>query len=122
MSKEKKIEIIICIVSLVALVLALTTNVFAENDLSLLTQNNSNSNNNLFTNIAPTNSNTNKNLNSNLNSNANKNTNNNVNKNTNNNVVSMPDTGVDYSVVTIIAVCGISAIYAYKKIRDYNKF
>ena len=37
-----------------------------------------------------------------------------------NTIDKMPDTGIDYSVLTIIAVTGISAIYAYKKIRDYN--
>ena len=59
-------------------------------------------------------------------------TNNNTNNNNNklNNVVNNKanvsnatehaDAGVDYSIVFIIAVCGVSAIYAYKKIRDYN--
>ena len=62
----------------------------------------------------------------------NNNTNNNTNNNNNklNNVVNNKanvsnatehaDAGVDYSIVFIIAVCGVSAIYAYKKIRDYN--
>lgn len=32
----------------------------------------------------------------------------------------LPDTGLDNSVMIIIAICGISAVYAYKKIKDYN--
>ena len=31
-----------------------------------------------------------------------------------------PQTGLDNSIVFIIAICGISALYAYKKIKDYN--
>ena len=50
-------------------------------------------------------------------------TNTTTNTNTNkNNTTAMPNTGVDYSVVFIIAICGISAIYAYKKISDYKNF
>ncbi|MCL2383277.1 MAG: hypothetical protein FWC79_03855 [Oscillospiraceae bacterium] len=32
----------------------------------------------------------------------------------------LPQTGLDNSLVIIIIVCGLSALYAYKKIRDYN--
>lgn len=34
----------------------------------------------------------------------------------------LPKTGENdiYIIVALVAVCGISAIYAYKKIRDYN--
>lgn len=41
---------------------------------------------------------------------------------TNTNTTSLPKTGESdiYVVITLIAVCGVSAIYAYKKIRDYN--
>lgn len=53
-------------------------------------------------------------------------TNNTAENNTTNNAVNntstgnLPDTGVDYSVMFIIAVFAVSAVYAYKKIRDYN--
>ncbi len=122
MSKEKIIELIVCLLSVIALILALTTNVFAGDVGQLL--GNSNANNNAgYSNIQDGNRNLNANLgnsyNGNLNNNANNN-NANANKNANNNVTEMPDTGVDYSVVTIIAICGISAVYAYKKIRDYK--
>ena len=47
----------------------------------------------------------------------NKNTNNTTNNTTN----TMPDTGVEGNVsIIIIAVAGLSAIYAYKKIKEYN--
>ena len=38
------------------------------------------------------------------------------------NTTTMPNTGVDYSILFIVAVCGVSAIYAYKKISDYKNF
>lgn len=39
-----------------------------------------------------------------------------------NTTTTLPKTGVTdgYVVAILIAVCGISAIYAYRKIRDYN--
>ena len=128
MSKEKRLELIICLISIIALVLAITTNVFAINDLSQLTGNNNANNNGAYSNIQDGNRNANNNLNNalnnNINNNVNNNINNNVNRNANNNanknVTEMPDTGVDYSVVLIIAVCGASAVYAFKKIRSYN--
>ena len=33
----------------------------------------------------------------------------------------LPKTGVDYSALFIIAICVISGVYAYIKIRDYNQ-
>lgn len=49
-------------------------------------------------------------------------TNNTVNNSANNNTPDkLANTGIgDYSSIVIIAVAGISAIYAYKKIREYN--
>ena len=73
--------------------------------------------NDTFTNIEETNKNTNTNTSTNTNvSNTVLNTNTNVNTNT----TTIPNTGVDYSVVLIIGVCVISAVYAHKKISDYN--
>ena len=122
MSKEKIIELIVCLLSITALVLALTTNVFAS-DVGQLLGNGNNTNNNAgFSNITEGNRSVNNSLGSSANNSANNNANKNANanKNVNNNVTEMPDTGVDYSVVTIIAICGVSAVYAYKKIRDYK--
>ena len=41
-------------------------------------------------------------------------------KNTNRNTSSLPYTGTSDSVLFIVAALLVSAIYAYKKIRDYN--
>ena len=46
---------------------------------------------------------------------------NNVGKNTNDEPTTTPDTGIgDYSSAIFIVIFAISAVYAYKKIRDYN--
>jgi len=43
------------------------------------------------------------------------------NSNTNSTNTTVPYTGLNNtSIFIIIGICGISAIYAYKKIRDYN--
>ncbi|MBO4815971.1 MAG: hypothetical protein J5507_03465 [Clostridia bacterium] len=120
MSKEKIRDLIICLIALAVLVLALTTNVFAETDLEALAGV-ANNNTTTFEQIGE--GNTNVNTNTNTASGANNVTaaNNSANK-TNRNVTAYPDAGVDYSVVAIIVVCGISAVYAYKKIRDYKNF
>ena len=113
MSKTK--ELIICIISIAVLILAAATNVFAT-DLEALTGNVNETNENEFQQITDSDNNTNVNTTAGtINVNDNTNTN-----NTNNTVESIPYTGVNYSVIVIIAICGVSAIYAYKKIRDYN--
>lgn len=43
-----------------------------------------------------------------------------VNSSKDNSSTELPSTGIDYSVVLIIAICSVSALYAYKKIKDYN--
>lgn len=132
MSNIKKT--IICILSISLVIFAITTNVFATADdlFSALTNNsankeisnieerntsNSESNNTSKNNIISGNTNTN--TNTNKNTSTNKNTN--INKNADTaNADEHADAGVDYSIVFIIAICGISTIYAYKKIRAYN--
>ena len=109
MSKTNVKELIICIVAFVLLLLAITTNVFADNAIDLM--------NDLSNNKA---NNTNINTNTNKNTSTNKNTNKNKNTNTNKNVNAMPDTGLDSSGLVIVAICGVSTLYAYKKIRDYK--
>ena len=126
MQKNKLIELIVCIIAVIALII--TTNSFAattdvENLSTSINGNNTNANASDFENIPDAtgnNINTNSNLN---NTNVNNNiTNNSTNKNanTNKNTTVMPDTGVDYSVLFIIAVFGVIAVYAYKKIKDYK--
>lgn len=115
MSKIKTKELIICVATLTILVLSIFTDVFAtDNDLinNLLGSQNKN------VPEIPIGNNTTNNTNNNTNNNAN---NNNTN-NSNTNKTTIPNTGVDYSTLVIVAVCGISAIYAYKKINDYKNF
>lgn len=79
---------------------------------------NSSNTNTSNTNSSNTNSNNTKNTNSN---NIKKNTTNNENiKNTNN--TSLPKTGIEDSLPTVVLVVvfGVSAVYAYKKIKDYR--
>ena len=94
---------------------------FEEIDLAISENTNTGNTNN-------TNSNTNSNTNTNLNSNANNdalnfNKGNNTNSNTNsNNSTNLPKTGIEDSVpvAMLVVVFGISAIYAYKKIKEYR--
>lgn len=110
MTKSK--ELIICIISIIALVLVITTTVFASDADSLNEMLGNNPVNNSFETIPEkTTNNTTNNTTGNINSATN---------NTNNTANTIPYTGVDYSLILIIAVCGISAVYAYKKIREYN--
>lgn len=106
MLKLRNKELVICIITL--LILAFTiSSTLATNPVGLLNDTPNNNGNNDYQEIenktTPKNDNTNKNTNKN-----------------NTNTTGMPSTGVDYSVIVVIAVCGISSIYAYKKIRDYN--
>lgn len=115
MSRTK--EILISLLAIIVLILAITTNVFATSADDVLNALGNNQNNNTVTQIP---SKDNNNTNNNTNNNNNK-LNNVVNNKANvSNATEHADAGVDYSIVLIIAVCGISAIYAYKKIRDYN--
>lgn len=114
MTKSK--ELIICIISIIALVLVITTTVFASDADSLNEMLGNNPVNNSFETIPEkTTKNTTNNTTNNTTGNINSATN-----NTNNTANTIPYTGVDYSLILIIAVCGISAVYAYKKIREYN--
>ena len=113
----KRKELIICIISVAVLLLAVTTNVFATTDLTALAGNvDNNSNKSNVQEITSTPANNNVPVNNNVPANNNIPANNNVPANN----TTMPYTGVNYSVIVIIAICGVSAIYAYKKIRDYN--
>lgn len=116
-------ELIICIISVFALVLTIATNAFATNtpDIEIMLGGNNTTNNVIddeFTQVPET-TNQDNNLN-NTNNNLN-NVNNTTNtSNTTDTTNTIPYTGVSYSSLVIIAVAGISAIYAYKKIKEYN--
>lgn len=128
MSKTK--ELVICIVAIIALILSISTNVFATTtdfnallqnmntnqgyqtipdnsgaNLGIIDLNNTTQNNTPANNITPNSTPTT--------------TNNNIANNNNTNTI--PYTGVsNFSIIAIIAVCAVVAVYAYKKIRDYN--
>lgn len=111
MSRTK--EILISLLAIIVLILAITTNVFATSADGLLNALGNNQNNNTVVQIPSKDSNNTNNNNNKLNNVVN-------NKANVSNATEHADAGVDYSIVFIIAVCGVSAIYAYKKIRDYN--
>ena len=123
MKKTNLVKVVsILLVSL--MVILFSTNVFAANndDFKELDGNVALLTNNATENKSGKNTNANKNEN-----NANANTNNaNKNNNTNNsriyNNTDLPKTGVESSipVVVLVAIFGISAVYAYKKIDDYK--
>lgn len=131
MSKTK--ELVICILAIIALILSISTNVFATTtDFNALLQN---MNTNQSYQTIPDNSGANLGIIDLNNNNATQNnvtsgntTLSNVTPNTtpttnnsNNTTNTIPYTGVNnFSIIAIIAVCGILAVYAYKKIRDYN--
>lgn len=119
MSKLRIKELIICTITSIALILSIVTNVFATDIMNSLNtaenknvQEIENRGNNTVNNLNNTNNTVN-----NVTNNTRNNTTNNTNK-----VTTMPNTGVDYSILLIVAICGISAIYAYKKISDYKNF
>ena len=115
MSKEKIKELIVCILAISVLLLVITTNVFAmddDEDVFNALGGNANRYDNIFEE---------ENENIKVNNTAKNNTvKNNTAKNNTAKNTSIPYTGVDHSVLFVIAVCGISAVYAYKKVRDYN--
>ena len=121
-------ELVICIISIIALVLAITTNVFATDDiqdLNALLGNVSTDENVEDTNVENIEENTefeviggtNTNTDTNTKTNTSVNTNVNSNANATNTI---PNTGVSYSSLVVIAIAAVSAIYAYKKIKEYN--
>lgn len=117
----------ISIVLISVMVIAFSSSVFAAdntgfNDLTSTLSNSSNSNSN----NSNTNTNTNTNTNSNTNRNTNTNTNTKTNSNTNNssiyNNTNLPKTGIESSVpvAALVVIFGVSAVYAYRKIKEYK--
>ena len=133
-------RLVIVMLSLV-LVAVCSTSVFATDDDLFLSVNstgntasNATSDNSTTNNTATNNTNTNNTTNSSLTANntttnntvrntATNNTTNNTSK-TNNNVNTLAKTGLSDTngiVALTVVVCGVSAIYSYKKVNDYKK-
>lgn len=103
--KLGKKELIISIVMLIVfIIIGLNFSVFATSTSIHfnLAGNNSNNNSNTIpqNNVIPTNNTTNTN---------------------NSSTKDVPNTGLEDAPWLIIAVCGVSAIFAYKKIKEYNQ-
>ena len=100
----KNSKVIMEIVIIISLLFALSTVVLADNTQIIIGGGSTNTQNDTAT------------------TNTNVNTNTNTSYRTNTNTETLPKTGVTdgYVVAILVTVCAISAIYAYKKIRDYN--
>lgn len=125
MKKEKILKMIVVLVTGVIL-FTMSTNVFAlsDSDSSVLDGYYEDKTNQLNTNKIDLSANTNNNTNTNTNTNINTNTNTNVsNNNTNNYNTNLPQAGAPESTMmgVAITVLAITAIYAYKKVREYKK-
>jgi uncharacterized MnhB-related membrane protein len=109
----KNSKVIMEIVIIISLLFALSTVVLADNTQIIIGGGSTNTQNDTVTNI-PNVINTTTNTNTNINTN--------TSYRTNTNTETLPKTGVTdgYVVAILVTVCAISAIYAYKKIRDYN--
>ena len=123
--KNTNLVKVVSILLVSLMVILFSTNVFAaeNNDTSFQdltgtlgnsTENNTSKNTNA--------NNANKNGNNTNTNNANANKNNNTNNSSIYNNTDLPKTGVESSipVVVLVAIFGISAVYAYKKIDDYK--
>ena len=125
LKKEKILKMIVVLVTGVIL-FTMSTNVFAlsDSDSSVLDGYYEDKTNQLNTNKIDLSANTNNNTNTNTNTNINTNTNTNVsNNNTNNYNTNLPQAGAPESTMmgVAITVLAITAIYAYKKVREYKK-
>lgn len=122
---NKKISKIILIVFLIVFTLSISQ-VFAANNVIVIERNtsstnNTNTNKSTTTTVGISNNTTNNNTNTNTNTNNNTNTNTNKVKTYNTTNTSLPSTGIeDYSLPLIIAICLVSAVYTFMKIRDYR--
>lgn len=102
---------------------SLSGNNNSGNSNSNANANNNNANSNANNNNSNTNSNANNNNSNRANNNANANNNN---ANNNNNSVynnnNLPKTGIgdSFPVAMLVVIFGISAVYAYKKVKDYR--
>ena len=111
----KNSKVVMEIVIIISLLFALSTVVLADNTQIIIGGGSTNTQNDTATNIPNV-------INTTINTNTNTNINTNTSYRTNTNTETLPKTGVTdgYVVAILVTVCAISAIYAYKKIRDYN--
>lgn len=116
--KEKKIVLVV--LAIIMLIIIGANTVLATNTPIVIQPSNNTSN-------VVNNSATNNTANNTVNNTTNNSTNNivgnvsNSSKYNNTNTTNLPKTGAnDYALIAVIAICIVSAIYAYKKIRDYN--
>lgn len=112
----KNSKVIMEIVIIISLLFALSTVVLADNTQIIIGGGSTNTQNDTVTNIPDV-------INTTTNTNVSTNTNTNTSTSyRTNNTETLPKTGVTdgYVVAILVTVCTISAIYAYKKIRDYN--
>ncbi len=118
--KKSNLIKLFSILAISVMVMMFSTNVLAANNTNGFTEltvsNGNTENSSSNTNINKNNANTNIN-NTNVNTNKTNNTNSSVYNNTN-----LPKTGIEDSipVAMLVVVFGISAVYAYKKIKDYR--
>ena len=112
----KNSKVIMEIVIIISLLFALSTVVLADNTQIIIGGGSTNTQNDTVTNVP------NVVMNTTTNTNVSTNTNTSTSYRTNTNTETLPKTGVTdgYVVAILVTVCAISAIYAYKKIRDYN--
>ena len=132
MEKSKLIKVFLVTLVSLMLVFASTTTFAADSTTNFIDVTNSSASNTNSNNTS-SNTNTNSNTNSNSNStNSNTNTNNtiatsntnanNVNSSKYNNNTNLPKTGIAEtgSIVCVVFALAVSAVYAFKKLRDYN--
>lgn len=134
----KKMKKLVMVMIGIALIAALSGNVFADDDnlfTSVSTGNSTatNTDNNTTgndTNSATTNNTTSNTANSSLTTNSTRNTtsnttNNTTTSNTNRNVTNtLAKTGLSNTgsvIALVVVVCGISAVYSFRKVNDYKK-
>lgn len=133
MSKMKTKEIIICILTIIALIISLSAQVFAAQNLGDLDEEVEEESGEIpdrteeddAENAEEDDSKIDNKIDNKVDNkidNKIDNKTNNTSNNTSNNSAKMPNAGVDYSIVFVIITCGVSTIYAYKKIREYNNF
>ncbi len=114
MKKEKLLKTMIVVVMSLILII-MTTNVFAvsEDDFYIDLTN---------TDLNSGSTNTNTDTNTNLNTNLNLNLNTNTNTNANNYNTNLPKTGIESNTMLVVAltVLGLTAVFAYKKVKEYK--
>ena len=134
MLKLKKEKILVSLITILMIVLVVG-NVYSlatdsNTGIQFTQSNNNTANTNKASNTANTNANigaevgaTNTNSSKNNTSNTNKVSNNavkNTNTNTNSSASKLPYAGSNTSIIFIVVALGVSAVYAYKKVSDYN--